>query len=144
VNVAIVFATSARCSAAIEKEEAEQPWTARLGRTSERRATLLNRSRVLRGEDILRLVKTKDIRVTGTDHNRNLQQRGLEKDGMYELGDNELAGYLSEGGQSVSVHNTIIELVVSAVQAELPNAAIIKTKQEAYEKVMQNNEQLLN
>jgi hypothetical protein len=44
----------------------------------------------------------------------------------------------------VSVHNTIIELVVSAVQAEMPNAAIIKAKQEAYEKVMQSNEQLLN
>ncbi len=92
----------------------------------------------------MRLVKIKDIRVTGTDHNHNLQQRGLDKDGMYELGDNEFAGYLSEGVQSVSVHNTIIELVVSAVQAELPNAAIIKAKQEAYEKVMQSNEQLLN
>ncbi len=82
--------------------------------------------------------------VTGTNHNHNLQQRGLEKDGMYELSNDELAGYLSEGGQSVSVHNTIIELVVSAVQAEMPNAAIIKAKQEAYEKVMQSNEQLLN
>ncbi len=37
----------------------------------------------------------------------------------------------------MSVHNTIIELEVSAVQAELPNAAIIKAKQDAYEKVMQ-------
>ncbi len=44
----------------------------------------------------------------------------------------------------MSVHDTIIELVVSAAQAELPNAAIIKAKQEAYEKVMQSNEQLLN
>ncbi len=35
----------------------------------------------------------------------------------------------------MSVHNTIIEFMVSAVQAELPNAAIIKAKQEAYEKV---------
>jgi hypothetical protein len=141
---AFVLAARATSSASSGKGEVEEHRTNGLSRTSERRATLLNRSRVLRGEDILRLVKTKDIRVTRTNHNHNLQQQGLEKDGMYELGNDELAGYLSEGGQSVSVHNTIIELVVSAVQAEMPNAAIIKAKQEAYEKVMQSNEQLLN
>jgi hypothetical protein len=62
---ALMFATSARSSATSGKEEAEQQRTAGLSRMTEWRATLLNRSRVLRGEDILRLVKTKDVRVTG-------------------------------------------------------------------------------
>jgi hypothetical protein len=89
----------------------------------------------------MRLVKAKDIRVTGK-HNHNLQQRGLQVDGVYELAD-ELDCYLSAGGQSVSVHHTVIELVVSAVQAEQPNLAVTKAKQEAYDKVIQRSEEFL-
>jgi hypothetical protein len=54
-------------------------------RSIERMATLLNR-KVLKSADILRLVKSKDIRVTRR-HDHNLQQRGLEKEGVYELAD---------------------------------------------------------
>ncbi len=76
-------------------------------RSIERRATLMSR-RVLKSADIMRLVKAKDIRVTRR-HGHNLQQRGLEEEGVYELPD-ELDGYLSKGGQSVSVHHTVIWL----------------------------------
>ncbi len=109
----------------------------------ERRATLLNR-RVLKSVDIMRLVRAKDIiRVTGTRLDHNLQQRGLAEDGIYELPD-ELDGYLSSGGQSVSVHRTVIELVVSVVQAEQPNLAVIKANQDAYDKVIQSSEEFLS
>ncbi len=70
---------------------------------------MVNR-RVLKSADIMRIVKAKDIRVTGR-HNHNLQRRGLEENGVYELAD-EIDGYRSAGGQSVSVHHTVIELVV--------------------------------
>jgi hypothetical protein len=103
---------------------------------------LLNR-RTLMSADIMRLVKAKDIKVTGTRHNHNLQQRGLEADGVYELSD-ELDGYLSSGGQSVSVHHTVIELVVSAVQAEQPNLAVIKAKQDASDRVIKSSEEFLS
>jgi hypothetical protein len=83
-----------------DNEEDGDDRTARGERPSERRATLLNR-RTLMSADIMRLVKAKDIRVTGTRHNHNLQQRGLEADGVYELSE-ELDGYLSSGGQSLT------------------------------------------
>jgi hypothetical protein len=108
----------------------------------ERRATLLNR-RVLKSADIMRLVKAKDIRITGTKLDHNLQQRGFAEDGIYELLD-ELDGYLSSGGRSMSVHHTVIELVVSAVQAEQPNLAVIKANQDAYDKVIQTSEEFLS
>ncbi len=114
--------------------------TTRQERSIEHRATVLNR-RVLKSADIMRLVKTKDIKVTRR-HNHNLQQQGLEEEGVYELAD-ELDGYLSAGGQSVSVHHTVIELVVSAVQAEQPNLAVLKAKQDAYDTVIQKSEEFL-
>ncbi len=66
----------------------------------------------------------------------------MEEEGVYELAD-ELDGYLSVGGQSVSVHHTVIELVVSAVQAEQPNLAVLKAKQDAYDMVIQKSEEFL-
>jgi hypothetical protein len=121
------------------KDKAEVSDT-RQERSIEQRATVLNR-RVLKSADIMRLVKAKDIRVTRR-HDHNLQQQGLAEDGVYELTD-ELDGYLSAGGQSVSVHHTVIELVVSAVQAEQPNLAALKAKQDAYDLVMQKSEEFL-
>ena len=109
-------------------------------RSFEQRATVVNR-RVLKSADIMRIVKAKDIRVTGR-HDHNLQRRGLEENGVYELAD-ELDGYLSAGGQSVSVHHTVIELVVSAVQAEQPNLAALRAKQEAYDLVIKKSEEFL-
>ncbi len=106
----------------------------------ERRATVLNR-KVLTSADIMRLVRAEDIKVTRR-HDHNLQQRGMAEDGLFELPD-ELDGYLSAGGQSVSVHHTVIELVVSAVQAEQHNVAALKAKQEAYDLVIKKSEEFL-
>jgi hypothetical protein len=44
----------------------------------------------------------------------------------------------------VSVHHTVIELVVSAVQAEQPNLAVIKANQDAYNNVIQTSEEFLS
>ena len=121
------------------KEESEV-FDTRQGRSIVQRATVVNR-RVLKSADIMRIVKSKDIKVTGR-HDHNLQQRGLEENGVFELAD-ELDGYLSAGGQSVSVHHTVIELVVSAVQAEQPNIAALKAKQEAYDLVIKRSEEFL-
>ncbi len=57
-------------------KDIEESAATRKERSIERRATLLNR-RVLKSVDIMRLVKAKDVRVTGR-HDHNLQQRGLD------------------------------------------------------------------
>jgi hypothetical protein len=41
------------------------------------------------------------------------------------------------------VHHTVIELVVPAVQAEQHNLAVMKAKQDAYDKVIQRSEAFL-
>ncbi len=73
------------------------------------------------------------------DHNP--QPSGKEEEYLNDYGDT-LAGYTSPGG-SIRVHKEMMRLVFYAVAAELPNKAVLKAKQDAYDQVMRQAEDVL-
>ncbi len=93
----------------------------------------------------MRLVSNKDIRLRTSSLNHNPQQRveTMNADGIYEYSDEELAGYLSPGESTYRIQAGLLDLVIKAAHAELPNTAVIKAKQEAYDKVIQTSEEML-
>jgi hypothetical protein len=102
-------------------------------------------SKVLKQSDFVRLVATKGIRLRTSGLNHNPQQRVeiMNADGVYEYSDEELAGYLSPGESTYRIQAGLLDLVIKAAHAEMPNTAVIKAKQEAYDKVIQTSEEML-
>jgi hypothetical protein len=102
-------------------------------------------SKVLKQSDIMRLVANKDIRLRTSGLNHNPQQRVeiMNADGIYEYSDEELAGYLSPGESTYRIQAGLLDLVIKAAHAEMPNTAVIKAKQEAYDKVIQTSVKML-
>jgi hypothetical protein len=93
----------------------------------------------------MRLVANKDIRLRTPGLNHNPQQRVeiMNADGIYEYSDEELAGYLSPGESTYRIQAGLLDLVIKAAHAEMPNTTMILAKQEAYDKVIQSSEDML-
>jgi hypothetical protein len=94
-------------------------------------APVLNPTMTLRQTDIISLVENKDFRQKVPNIGHNPQRSGQEEDYLNDYGDT-LAGYTSPGG-SIRVHKEMMRLVFYAVAAELPNKAVLKAKQDAYD-----------
>jgi hypothetical protein len=94
----------------------------------------------------MRLVANKYIiRLRAPCLNHNPQQRIeiMNADGIYEYSDEELAGYLSPGESTYRIQAGLLDLVIKAAHVEMPNTAVIKSKLDAYDKVIQSSEEML-
>ncbi len=71
----------------------------------------------------MRLVGNKDIRLRAQGLNHNPQQRVeiMNADGIYEYSDEELAGYLCPGESTYRIRAGLLDLVIKAAHAEMPN-----------------------
>jgi hypothetical protein len=74
--------------------------------------------------------------------NHDPQRSGIEEEYAYDYGDS-LTGYTSPES-TIRVHKSLATLMLIAAAAELLNKAVLKVKQDFYEQIMRQAEDLLS
>ncbi len=139
--VARLLAIEEVCATFVKSKGKHEEAESQQGTMEVNTAPVLNSTMALRQTDIMRLVENKDFRLKLPNIGHNPQRSGQEEEYLNDYGDT-LAGYTSPGG-SIRVHKEMMRLVFYAVAAELPNKAVLKAKQDAYDQVMRQAEDVL-